>query len=290
MFASAILSLVVSILLLPENDVDAKEALKPGKSTIIMVLLNALAQFMQMAALNWGSLSFMIIIKSAEPIFLLFWFKVSNNAVDSILYVSTFPIYLGVILAAGTEPRFSFIALISGLLSNVLLTGRNFFLKIAMSSERETHAAVLLFQTSLLPSIFGLVAVSLGIISGLPVLNSLLNESLIMSGMLFALMRLSSMLMLKELSLLAHSLLKLSRRAVMIAVAFVIWHSRIESLHIFGICLTILGASGAEVVKRYSQWRVLVVCYILCFGISFMAFLFVKIEYPTNLGRNKTAD
>jgi hypothetical protein len=276
MFACSVVSLVIASKLLVESQerrLDVREALTPGRSTIIMIVLNAGAQTMQMAALGWGSLSFSQVIRSMEPIFLLFWFKISNSAVDSILYFSTVPIYVGAILAAGTENHFSWIALCTGTLSNFLLTGRNFFLKVAMSDEKELPVSLLLLQTSLIPCIVASAVLVSFLIGGISVAKFFFDKNFVISGFLFALMRFSSLLMLKEFSLLTHSLLKLSRRVVVIVIAYVIWHSKIDSVHVCGICMTLLGAACAEMVKRFPTWKMLIVGFLLVFGLSGVSYI-----------------
>ncbi len=218
-------------------------------------------------------MSFSQVIRSMEPIFLLFWFKVSKTPVDVILYVSTIPIYLGAILAAGTEHHFSWVAICTGTLSNLLLTGRNFFLKLAMSDEKELPVSLLLFQTSLLPFFVMTVLVLVFVLSGFPVLGFFFEKNFVLSGILFALMRFSSLLMLKEFSLLAHSLLKLSRRVVVIVIAYVLWHSSIDSVHVCGIVMTLFGAACAEMVKRFQSWKMLIICFLLVFGFSALSYV-----------------
>lgn len=250
MFACSVGSLALSLHMVKERRLEFREALIPGKATIIMIVLNGVAQSMQMAALGFGSLSFSQVIRSMEPVFLLFWFKISNTPCDVILYVSTIPIYLGAILAAGTESHFSWIAICTGTLSNLMLTGRNFFLKLALSEEKELPVSLLLFQTSLLPCLLSSVMILLLGSAGFPVLGLLFQRNFVFSGCLFAVMRYSSLLMLKEFSLLAHSLLKLSRRVVVIVIAYILFHSSIDSVHVCGICMTLFGAACAELVKR----------------------------------------
>jgi hypothetical protein len=215
----------------------------------------------------------MKVIRSMEPIFLLFWFRISNTPCDVILYVSTLPIYIGAILAAGTETHFSWVAICTGTISNLLLTGRNFFLKLALSEEKELPVSLLLLQTSLLPCLVSSVMVLMFIVTGFPIVGYFFHRHFVLSGFLFALMRFSSLLMLKEFSLLAHSLLKLSRRVVVIVIAYIIWHSTIDSVHVCGICMTLFGAACAELVKRFQTWKMLIICFLLVFGLSALSYI-----------------
>lgn len=189
------------------------------------------------------------------------------------MYVSTIPIYLGAIITAGTAHHFSWISLFAGLLSNLLLTGRNFFLKLALSSEeKEVPATTLLFQTSLWPAIgSGFALFFVGFF--LDTTDATTDYYLQLSGVLFAVMRISSLLMLKEFSLLVHSLLKLSRRVVVIALGFMIWNSHVNSWHVAGICMTVLGAACAEMTKRYESWKFLGAAFFVVFLLSALSFV-----------------
>ncbi len=268
MSASSLVSLLISAPVLRSRVPELKEAIFPGRASLIMIGLNAGAQGLQMAAVGWGSLSFSQVVRAMEPIFLLFWFKVSKTPVDTILYVSTMPIYVGAILSAGTEHHFSWIALCAGTLSNFLLTGRNFFLKLAMSDEKDLPVSLLLFQTSLLPAIASSMFILALIFTGIPVFGSFFDPNFIYSGLMFSVMRYSSLLMLKELSLLAHSLLKLSRRIVVIVIAYLMWHAQVDAVHVCGMSMTLLGAACAEMVKRFQTWKMLIICFLLVFGFS----------------------
>jgi hypothetical protein len=62
MFACSVVSFLLSLHLLKDRRPDFREALIPGKSPIIMIVLNAGAQSFQMAALGWGSLAFSQVI------------------------------------------------------------------------------------------------------------------------------------------------------------------------------------------------------------------------------------
>ncbi len=53
MFACSIVSFILSSTLVKDRMDDVKEAFWPGKATFIMIVLNAGAQSMQMAALGW---------------------------------------------------------------------------------------------------------------------------------------------------------------------------------------------------------------------------------------------
>ncbi len=292
--ACCVLSLFVAAPMWREKSAELRESVLPGRGLVIMILLNAGAQAMQMAAVGWGSLSFSQVVRAMEPIFLLFWFKVSNTPVDMILYVSTLPIYFGAILSAGTENHFSWVALLAGTLSNFLLTGRNFFLKQALSDEKELPVSLLLFQTSFLPAVVCSFLMLSLVFTGIPVLEPLFSLNFMLSGVLFAVMRFASMLMLKEFSLLAHSLLKLSRRIVVIVIAYVIWHTQVDAIHVCGICMTLLGAAAAETVKRYQTWKMLIICFLLVFGFSGVSLLLTWIILSGKSGLfisllNKTA-
>lgn len=274
---SSLLGLLTSIPLLPQRAKDLRECIVPSRATWIMIGLNGGAQTMQMAALAWGSLSLSQVLRAMEPIFLLFWFWLSKTPVDAVLYVSTIPIYAGAILAAGSSHHLSWISLLTGTLSNLLLTGRNFFLKLAMSDEREQPVPVLLAQTSVIPALVATCVLLCLQLTGIPIVATVFQKQAIFSGMLFAIMRVSSVLMLKEFSLLAHSLLKLSRRVVVIVAAFVIYHTAVDAIHVCGICMTLLGALCAELVKRFQSWKVLIFGFIACFGFSGLAFVVTDI-------------
>jgi hypothetical protein len=85
------------------------------------------------------------------------------------------------------------------------------------------------------------------------------------------------LLMLKELSLLAHSMLKLSRRIVVIVIAHLMWHAQVDAVHVCGISMTLFGAACAEMVKRFQTWKMLIICFILVFGFSGLSIVLTNV-------------
>lgn len=266
---STVLGVVVSWPKLTSDDV--KRATMPE----LLNALNFAAQATQMGALMFGSLSFTQMIRAMEPIFLLFWSIVLVGLASTpiTIYVASIPIYAGAVLCSSTELNFHWATLALGLSSNLLLTGRNAIAKSRMAGDRPISseeapptistpldresnavAALTLFQMSALPALIcGLVTLGFVAFSGLPVANLLVDKSFILSGMLFAVMRHSSTMLLQVFSLLVHSLVKLSRRFFFIFLALWMAHQKPSAWHVTGLMLVLCGASGMDVCSRFPR-------------------------------------
>jgi hypothetical protein len=216
-----------------------------------------------------------------EPVFLLFWsvLMVGLASTPVTIYVSSLPIYAGAVVCGMTEVDFSWFALAFGLSSNMLLTGRNVIAKSLMatdkpattnegpsfpSMESNSIAALALFQMSALPAVVCLVGLVICVcFSSLPVTSLMLDWQFMLSGVFFAMMRHSSTMLLQIFSLLAHSLVKLSRRFFFIFVALWIAHKMPTALHVTGLMLVLCGASSMDITSRVPRWWAVLIAFIV---------------------------
>jgi hypothetical protein len=106
----------------------------------------------------------------------------------------------------------------------------------------------------------------------LPVLRkemmfSLGNEWFLFSGMGFFVMRMTSLLVLKDVSLLAHSLLKLMRRCFVLGMAFFFAKSfSFGAWHLAGLTVTFCGVCVLEVSQHHKSWTLVGLLLLACAG------------------------
>lgn len=252
--------------------INARAALRPSA----LNGLNFVAQGTQMSALLFGSMSFTQMVRAAEPVFLLFWSLVFSGCAKTpvALYFASVPIYVGVVLCGMTELHLSWFALGFGMLSNLLLTGRNAIAKKDMAgagdeTQRVTPgwtesvtAARTLFDMSLLPGLTccALLVLVYLILPTLP-LSMAFEPSFIMSGLLFAVMRHSSTVLLRVFTLLEHSLVKLSRRFIVIFAVLWAQSARPAALNMAGLAAVLGGAGAMDLARRFPRWWLVLASY-----------------------------
>ncbi len=131
-----------------------------------------------------------------------------------------------------------------------------------------TSPYVLLFGISFLPAVF--LAQLLLLALTVPDLRSqvmfaLANEWFILSGIAFFAMRMTSLLVLKDVSLLAHSLMKLVRRCFVVGMALFFAKSfSFGAWHLTGLTVTFCGVCCFELSQHFKSWSLLGAMLLAC--------------------------
>jgi len=118
---------------------------------------HALGNGLTAVALSWGSVSFMHVVKTSEPIWMaLGIFLVSGTRLPRPQFLAVLPIMFGVALASAGEIAFTWVGFLAAVGSTIAFAARGIFTKGLMSAEGPDGQRVSPLNAFALDSLFAL--------------------------------------------------------------------------------------------------------------------------------------
>jgi solute carrier family 35, member E1 len=241
-------------------------------------------------ALNSASVSFVHVIKSAEPIFsAILSLFVMNSKLSILTYLSLLPIVIGVALASLKELNFTWMAFLSAMMSNLCYQSRMVFSKAALiashhhidnSNSNNNHhnvsklksedsipiSAVNTFRIitvfaclQLLPvtifferqGLYHFFIILVSASSNLEYRKLLIN--LIISGVSFYIYNEISFWILDLVHPVTHAVGNTIKRIVLILASVMIFHTKVSGLGMFGSFLAVIGSMIYALSQQHHQ-------------------------------------
>jgi solute carrier family 35 protein E1 len=247
-----------------------------GRRLFIVAIFTTLSHIAGVVSLGLGSVSFVQVVKAAEPFFTAFismiWMK---EFLPLSAYLSMIPVIVGVVLASVSELQFSWVCLLSGSLSNMFAGARSVFGKNQMkkskldeiinqeqskdnleeSSDGRHLSAANYYSVLTLISFLVCIPLCL-LIEGRQIVNifkkciqqtiseqevnGLVNA--VLSGLMHYLYNEMSFRVLSEMNSVSHALANTIKRVAVIALSVMVFGTEISNAGIIGSTVAIMGA------------------------------------------------
>lgn len=217
-------------------------------------------------ALETGSISFLHVVKSAEPIFSAVLSIIFLNSKLSIAaYVSLIPIVVGVALASAKEMSFNWTCFGAAMISNLLYQSRMVFSKKSFASESEYPlSASNTFRLITILSFLQLLPVAIFLESNQlraswthlmlhPAEANFVMINLIISGVSFYIYNEVSFWILDIVHPVTHAVGNTVKRIVLILVSILLYHTTVNSTGMMGAALAVAGSFAYALVQNQSS-------------------------------------
>lgn len=234
-------------------------------------------------SLGLGSVSFVQVVKAAEPLFTAFfsmiWMKefLPVNA-----YLSMIPVIVGVVIASVSELRFSWSCLVAGILSNLFAGARGVLGKLQLKKTSTSHAVDYIKNDndngskllkrlspanyySVLTMLSFLICVPLAVMIEshqlITIFNHAITKSLtfeerngllngILSGLMHYLYNEMSFRVLANMNPVSHALANTVKRVAVIALSVIVFQTQISRSGKVGSVIAIVGALLYSLVRK----------------------------------------
>lgn len=224
-----------------------------------VALFTALSHIAGVVALGLGAVSFIQVIKAAEPLFtaaLSFFVLGQRSTMPKVLAI--FGIVAGVSISSVTEVSFSWPCLFAGVVSNLFAGARSVFSKMQMcgeiacidqiSPENYYSLITILSFMMLIPAALAVEGGQLLALLTQPHLTSssivfqqAMFDSLI-SGVLFYLYNELSFKVLNQVSPITHAIANTIKRVAIIIFSVMVFHNPISKIGMLGSIVALVGA------------------------------------------------
>lgn len=214
-------------------------------------------------ALETGSISFLHVVKSAEPLFsAVLSIIFLNSKLSTAAYVSLIPIVVGVALASAKEMNFNWSCFGAAMISNLLYQSRMVLSKKSFASESENPlSASNTFRLITILSFVQLVPVAIFLESNKlraswshlmlhPLEANFVMINLIISGLSFYIYNEVSFWILDIVHPVTHAVGNTVKRIVLILVSILLYHTTVNSTSMMGAALAVTGSFAYALVQN----------------------------------------
>jgi len=231
----------------------------PRVPLILVSLAHAIGSLATTAALSAGSVSFVHVIKSAEPIFQAVLSAVILKSFFSFsVYLTLIPIMLGVALASVTELSFTWVGFIVAMLSNLfyqlrIVLSKKLIMKMDVDGAGKITAANLFRVVTIVSAAMMLPVTLLLEGSSLLELRSLVSEKpsmgvrelmldVVVAGLSFYAFNEVSFWILDLVHPITHAIGNTIKRVVLIVVSVIIFRTPMTAQSAWGSLIAVLGS------------------------------------------------
>uniref|UniRef100_A0A8C9LNU8 Sugar phosphate transporter domain-containing protein n=1 Tax=Piliocolobus tephrosceles TaxID=591936 RepID=A0A8C9LNU8_9PRIM len=238
--------------------------LKKYNSIMKQSIYHGYAHLLSVIAMGAGAISFVHIVKASSPLFAaLFGFILKNEKMSIYTYSSLIPIVFGVSLASIKELSFTYKALYSTLIANVLSTMRGIEAKTMMNKNldkigKHLSAENIFALLTLFSAIFLTPALYLDahkwknsyiyLKNNRDVLK-VLSKHIVMSGVWFYLYNQLSFISLNRLNHITHAVASTVKRVFLILTSYFIFKTKFSLLGGVGSSMAVAGTFVYSIVK-----------------------------------------
>lgn len=224
------------------------------KNFSIVALFHSLGNWATVYALQTGSVGFVHVVKSAEPIFASFLaYYIMNSSFSYRVYLTIIPIVLGIAIASAKEASFTWEGFSSSMLSNLFYQSRIVLSKYYFVKDDSKISAADSFRLITLISFIELLPLSfifegylwkkeLTYLTQHPDLLYPLLNNLIISGISFYLYNEIAFWILEFVHPITHAIGNTLKRVVLIISAMFIFHTQLSFMGGLGIGIAMIGS------------------------------------------------